>query len=1043
MSTQSIKSLELREQRSVGSKVRFEEDASSKRSTVKLDFDSLGLVGRQKQVSALRICFDSMHGDNPSMSQQDGFRLKEFVILSGESGSGKTSTVKTLESYMLKTNVGVFVEGKFEMNKTDEPYSGIAKAMAAICQKIIDGDKSHADHIREKISNALHDDEFQLLVGLMPGLVEIVPADVKGEFVSREVDVDELENGIERLKQAFRLLIRIFCEHLAPMVLFLDDLQWADVSSLQMIDYLMSDTENESPLMIIGAFRSDEVDENSLLHNKILALREKSVTCNFNVTEVDIPAFDIDDVMTTIKAIFVFVHDDDSKALAELCLKRTLGNPYFVLEFLKMLYREGLVEYSTFTKMWKWNLADVEDATMSTANVVVLLHDRMKRLSKYAQMFLSCAAYLGSTFRNVSLELVWKSHGMPVTIGEKPILPLLMIMAVKDNFIEECGAEKYRWVHDKVQEAAFSLLKGAKMSQFDIGRMLYYSLEPSQLDQDIFAVVDLINTGNTEKRAEFARANLQAARKAFGLAAFQSASRYCFHGIDLLKDTDWSTDRELKLNLYSVGADSELVVGNVDTAERYIEEVLERGDFTTMETLPLAMTKVKAMSSALRLDDAVDFCLLTLRDLDHKVTAHRRLVPFETFYAVMKTVKKLKKVPKDFHKHIGVITNPKQKGIVAITASLNYVAYTAGDSMLAILAECKIVDMTLKYGLNEYSGESVATMGAAILLMQQDYKTVQRFMELALAIQHTIGKAKFCKTVFVAHYYGLAWTMPISKCLPTFGNGYVVGMQMGETVFGTWDLFFHRVVFPLYLGHALDQIQNDCSKVLAHAEEVAQQDQALCARCFSQTIINFCDPLISHRTRLEGDALDPKVHKCESSSSHITFCLLEAMLLLIFSDYEAAADRAIEKGDYYSKSAPGGASVMYETFHRAISLFARARQTQNNKLKKAAKKLQKRIAGWQKAGNPNVKHFVLVLDAESAALSNDIQRTMAKYQEAIAVASKDGYLQYVALFNERYADYLSQHPSLADEAANRKCEAIQAYQAWGAHAKVAQMMGKS
>jgi len=426
------------------------------------------------------------------------------------------------------------------------------------------------------------------------------------------------------------------------------------------------------------------------------------------------------------------------------------------------------------------------------------------------------------------------------------------------------------------------------------------------------------------------------------------------------------------------------------------------------------------------------------------VTASRRLVPFETLYAVMRTIKKLKKVPKDFHKNIGVITDPKQKGIVALTALLNDVSYGAGNVKLATLAACKIVDMTLKYGLSEYSGNSVATIGAAVMLLQQDYKTVQSFMELALGIQDTIGRAKSSKTTLVAQFYGLGWTRTISKCLPALGDGYVVGMQMGDTAMGIWNLIHQRVTLPLVVGHPLDAVERDCSKVVAQAEDVAQQDQALAVRCLWQVMINLSDPSKSNGTRLEGEVLDIRERESENTHNHRFLYFSEAMLLLIFSDYEAAAQRAIDRGDYYSQSVPGVASNMGETFHRAISLYAGARQTKtNNKFKKAAIKLQKRIVGWEKAGNPNVKHFVLVLEAESAALNNKVEMAKVKYQEAIAVASKDGYLHYVALFNERYADYLSQYPSSVEEAAKRRGEAIEAYREWGAHAKVAQMMGES
>jgi len=635
---------------------------------------------------------------------------------------------------------------------------------------------------------------------------------------------------------------------------------------------------------------------------------------------------------------------------------------------------------------------------------------------------------------------------MPLTVGEKPILPMLIGMAMKDSFIEECGSKKYRWVHDKLQEAAFNLLEDVKVSRFDIGKILYHSwyssLQPSQLDQDLFAVVDLINSGNNiEKGPEFARANLQAAEKALGLSAFKSAASYASHGINLVKGTDWSTNRQVKLKLYAVGADAELVLGNVEKAEQYIEEILGLGYFSTMETLPLQMTRVKVMTSIqMRFDDSVDCCLRVLKDLDFTVTASRRLVPFETGYGVMKTIRKLKKIPKDFHKHVEFITDEKQKAVVAWTATLIYVAYSADDHMLAILAACKIVEITLKYGLSDFSGESVATIGGANLLLKgyKDYKTVQSFMELALSIQNTVGRAKFCKTTFVANVYGLAWTRDISECLPYLNKGYTVGMQLGDTVLATWCLLYQRITIPILLGRPLYQMKRDCSKVLSQAEEVAQSGQAVAARIYWQMIINLTDSSIAQNTTLEGEVLT-LAHINGRDTTPTASYVAQVFLYLIFSDYEAAAELAIEKGDYYQKIRPGIIVILGETFNRAIALYAAARQTRSKKFKKAASKLRKRIVGWQKAGNPNVKHFVLCLDAESAALNKKHEQAKSKYVEAINVVSEGGYLQYEALFNERYADYLSQHVTLADEAEKRRSKAIQTYREWGAHAKVAQM----
>ncbi|CAJ1932229.1 unnamed protein product [Cylindrotheca closterium] len=1062
----SLKASELREQKNDGAELiepLLEDGTSSRVSSVKLDFDSIGLVGRDSQINSLRSCLDricwdgddgstaeNQHSSSSSSSSPKDYnaKSKQVVLLSGESGAGKTSISKSLEEYILETKVGgLFVEGKFDMYTSDEPYSGIIKAFAAIFSKTYessaDGGGGEQEIIQQKLSNVLHDDQARLLSHLIPEFTKFFLPDLKSADTSGngfEHD-DELENGIERLKYTFRLLIRVFCDHFLPLVLFLDDLQWADVSSLQMIDYLISDTDNENPLLIIGSYRSDEADENSLLFNKILALKDKSLMYNFQVTELYIPTFQSDDTLAMIMALIPSTNDKMARALAKLCVKRTLGNPHFVMEFLKMLYHEGLIEYMEEEKIWTWDIARIEDATMSTANVVVLLQDRMRRMTKQAQVFLRIAALLGSTFSRTTLELVWKTKGAIMSIGGKATLPQLMEMVEKDNFIEACGPNKFRWVHDKVQEAAFFLLGNANIYfQFDIGTSLYYTLKPDQLEQDLFTVVDLINIGNRNKRKEFARVNLRATEKAMGLGAFQSAFSYAAHGIGLLEGDDWLRDRQLKLQLYTKGAEVAVILGDVETAERYIEEVLKQDGFTTMEILPLKMVKVDIMCTIqLRSKEAIDYCLAVLKDLGYKVTASRRFTAIQAIYNVSKTVNKLKKLPKDFDKDLGVVTDRKQKGILAVIAKLNDAAYNGKEPMLAILSDCRTVELTLKYGVSQYAGASFATMGAATMLFHQDYEATQRFMELALTIQNINGRIGKSKTAHIANMFGFAWTNGYNAIGESLANGYITGMQVGETEHSMWDLLQHRVVLPFYLGRPLDQILTDCSKVLVKMQEVAQKTQEFALRCYYQTILNLADPSSAHMEKLEGKILDRSIHRSEEAAYLACIHIVEGDLLLFFSDFEVAAKRAVEKGELLEKLNPAMCIIMSETFHRAVALYAAARRTKQKRFKNGANKLRKRIIEWEKKGNPNCMHFVPLLDAEFAALNSKVRIAKAKYVEAIAIAKEHGFVQYEALFNERYADYLSEDLSLPDKAELHQKEAIRAYSEWGAHAKVAQL----
>ncbi|CAJ1941257.1 unnamed protein product [Cylindrotheca closterium] len=1033
ISDQSIKSSELREQTS---KIRFDGGVSSKHFTVKLDFDSIGLVGRQNQISTLISCFDRLCKDKASNSPNDDRNQKEMVFVSGESGCGKTRTVKTLESRMLETKTGLFVEGKFDLNTVDEPYSGIAKAIAAICEKVIDGDKRHATNIRDRISNALHDEEVQLLVHLVPALSDIISADAKE--VSVGLGIDDLESGIDRLKLTFRLLFRTFCEHFSPMVLFLDDLQWADVSSLQMVDYLISDTENENSLMIIGSYRSDEVDENSLLHNKILTLQDKSATYTFRVTEVDVPVFGIDDVMTTIKAMFSSGKEDDSRALGELCLKRTLGNPYFVLEFLKTLYHENLIEYRSVTNMWTWNLTDIEDATMSTANVVVLLQDRMKRLSKYAQMFLRCAAYLGSTFRNTTLELIWKSHDMPMAVADKPILPMLMGMAVKDSFIEECGSDKYRWVHDKVQEAAFSLILDVKVSQFDIGRILFYYLEPSQLEQDLFAVVDLINNGNKEKSSEFAHANLQAAEKALGLSAFAAAAKYATHGIDQLGDNRWSQNRPLTLRLYTIGAEMERLLGNVVAAERYCCEVLSRTDLDIMESLPLKLARASTLSSVeLKFDEAVSYGLDVLKDLGCRVFISRKILKAKAIMSLFRTIRRVKKLPSDHFDHAKMMENERELGIAKLLERVAVSAYLSGDIMLTVLCASKLVEGSLQHGLNEASASSLSGLATMAIVALQDFKTATKFNEMALSLLQKHRQMRNGETMFKAYTHGHVWVKPLESCLPALWDAYQCSIRAGDSEFASWNLLLHQVLIPFYFGNPLPQILARCPGVMRQLEEGAQSQQILVHKIIWQTMANLHDSACREPWKLEGEIFRDTDNIEKNNLYAGTVLLAQGELLLFHGNCRTAADMALKNGDAFQKLVPANFANMFETFHRALSLYAMALRTRKKKYKKEARRVRRMLTKWVLAvENPEFDYFKTALDAEQFAVEKKYDEAEKHYDEAIKSATLRGHLYHTGLFHERYSEYLFVELSNRWKSDEQLREAIDCYKEWGADGKV-------
>ena len=196
--------------------------------------------------------------------------------------------------------------------------------------------------------------------------------------------------------------------------------------------------------MIIGSYRSEEVDENSLLHNKMVALREKTDKLDFHITELMIEAFSVTDTEKVVTTVLPTANADDTARLATLCHKRTLGNPFFTIEFLKMLHFEGMLAFDKTSETWSWNLSSIEEATMSTANVVVMLEQHLRKLPEQVQALLQCAAYLGSTFNEATIVLVWNVYGRRLVEKRVKAVSSLLPRLVVDGVFEKGESKQYR-----------------------------------------------------------------------------------------------------------------------------------------------------------------------------------------------------------------------------------------------------------------------------------------------------------------------------------------------------------------------------------------------------------------------------------------------------------------------------------------------------------------------------------------------------------------------------------------------------------------------
>ncbi|CAJ1964983.1 unnamed protein product [Cylindrotheca closterium] len=1007
----------------------------------KLKVDSIGLIGREKEVASLATCFERLMSkdfhDAPmsSMMSTRSFTStecstplildqpkKELVYISGLSGVGKSSVARTLKRDMEKMDDAIYVEGKFDFNTSNEPYSGIAKALGSICRIILETRQEITIEIATEIYDALHD-EIGVLVAMIPDLKEIVGSKYKVQpNTTKENEEYNFANGKQSLKYAFRVLMRVLSSHISVLVMMLDDLQWADPSSLEVIDYIITDIHNPRPLMILGCYRSDEFEEDSLLAKDIQRLKKKAAYFLFAITEIEVNAFDVDDVNRIIMAMMSIDDPNLTLELARLCHQRTLGNPFFLIEFMMMLHSETLIEFNLGLLKWVYDVSKIEDATMSTTNVANLLEVRMKQLPKKIQLFLQYAACLGSSFSESTLQLIWDKRVEGE--GEESIQPLLENVT-SHHIVDHAGQGRYRWVHDKVQEAALALTGGERESfQFSVGASLYHWLSKEELENELFEVTDLINSYNTRNHYEYAELNLQAAEKARGIFALHSASEYAAIGIGMLPEVTYEERPGLALRLYIIGAEMELALGHGDAAEAYRNALVSRSEYSLVDTLPLQCAYVRKLSFVdLDYPKAVEVCIDILSKLGVQVLWRRVPVSIQALTILMRTISKANKEaphPANIFKEMELMTDKRDQLVMDLLSTMGFAAYHIRGSLLSVVGICMMVQMTLERGIAKESGNSFVWLGNFTISLKSDYQTAAKFADIGLAIQKGSPPAREGACLFNSHAFVLSWKLPFHECLKPLADGYASSMKMGDTAYAMWALVSRHVWVPYLMGKPLEPLLREFPLLQSQMEELSQGKQLISLKSFRDLFLN----LVISGVDVDGP---PEI----SNKAH--FARGE---MLLFFDPEAAAKRALKVGNNFAKHNMGTCLIMIETFHRGVSLYSMARRTGQRKYRNPAGKIRKLVQSWWDAGNPNVKHYIKLLDAEEKALGKSYDKAEKLYVEAIALAARTGHLHHAALFNERYADLLMHHRRDKKEAEFRLTESIRYYKEWGAIRKV-------
>ncbi|MDC0718881.1 AAA family ATPase [Nannocystis bainbridge] len=970
------------------------------------------LVGRERELAALTGAFEAM--------LETG--APGLVCVSGYSGIGKSSLVHRLRRPIAQAR-GYFLAGKFDQYQRGIPYATISQAFRGLVHDILAEPEARVGEWRARLTAALGLNA-RLCVDIIPELALIV-----GE----QPPVSEL-SGTEaqlRFHRVFRQFVAVFAAREHPVALFLDDLQWVDPASLALLVDLITHPDVHHFLWI-AAYRDNEVTTG----HPLLAALDEVRAAKVPVRVIELAPLTEENVVAIVSATFGG-RVRGAEDLARLVHDKTGGNPFFALQFLSMLHREGLVALDLSSGTWSGDLPRIRAKT-STSNVAELVVGNLQQLSASAQEALELAACLGGV---TEVELLAALGGRSAEAVQGDLKA-----AVRAGLMLRDG-DAYKFAHDRVQEAAFSLMPAHERAavHLRVGRLLLDRLSHEQLEARVFEVAGHFERGGhlldgAEERVRVAEVQLAAGRKARASTAYAAAVRYFSAGIELLGPEAWAEQHALAFALGFGQAECEYLQGRFEAAEERFAALFERAR-TRGERAEIRRVEVDLFTSRQELRTAVERGLDGLRLLGVEVAPHptraQVLAEVQAIWDAMgeRRIEDLIDLPP--------LTDPDMRAALAILAVL-FAPTLNTDPHLPALCYCRMVEISLRHGNGDGSALGYAYFGMVLGPAFGRYHAGYRFGELGYALAERSGVMAYrAKLHFIFGDCIRFWTRHLRGALRYLEIAFQSARETGDLTFACYCCN-HYVTDLLVLGEPLDQVERETERRLKFTRDArfAGSSQVLIG---IQRLVRNLQGRTSSPASFGDEAFDDVAYQAmiDDSPWRVVACWYAIQKLqarFLWGDHAgalAAGDRAapllwcslahIQEPEYW----------YYYALALAASVSGGTPQRQQEALTVLARH-EAKLAGWAAAGPENFGHKHALVAAEIARLEGRDHDALACYDRAIAGARAHGFVNNQAVGDELLAGFYRER-GLAALAVTHLRAARAGYARWGAHGKVRQL----
>jgi histidine kinase len=922
------------------------------------------LYGRQKELEALLQAFDRASTGK-----------SEALFVTGHSGIGKTSLVR--EVYKpITAKRGYFVSGKFDQFQRNIPYSAVLAALGEFVRQILSESEARIAHWRGVLHEALGSNgrvltellpELELVIGAQPPLPPLAPAQVQ-----------------ERFGLVMRKFFGALCQPEHPLVLYIDDLQWADSASIGLLLRLLSD-EDLKFFLFIGAYRDDEVDAahpvmlaRGQLHRQGVSMGELALT--------PLGAFHIGQMI--VEALHVA--EKEAAPLAARVHEKTGGNPFFVDEFLKSLHAKGLIAFDAGRRSWRWDLEAIESQS-GTDNVIDLMARNIRELSESAQHCLRLAACLGGESDTGTLAALAELSAEQVAAD--------LHQASVRGFIVASGAA-HRFAHDRVRQAAYGLIPQGERGavHYRIGRLLLDAAAPAELEKNRFAIVNHLNLGKAAADAaestELAELNLAAGRQAKASAVYDVALAYFKAGIEVLGQDAWEKHYELALPLFLEAAQAAALCNDRAGLQAYFEEIRARGR-TALEKAPAYETKIDAETRWADFPAAVATGFEALSTLG--IRYPKKPTALHEYYYEARVRLAMRGRTPNALLDLPPMTDPLRLAQARIMRALILVFYWSNNPCRVISLH-GLVHLCIRHGNPPFA--PIIYSSYAMLVCEKDVERSYLLGKLAVALADKLD-AKAQRPMVLSIAATLChWKEHCREALAPLLETYRIGLEVGDLYSAGQALMSHG-----YLSfHAGERLAPLHQALQGYAQTLVK---SLKVNKGAEIVIVYRD-LVGYLSGQAQDAgcLSEAVDGAKPQDKvSFSFHACRAILALHFGDYQKAL-RQLQEARKYAHTVRTTLHYwdLYEGIARSMvqPLLSKEEQEQNKKAIVAIRNDLQSFAAHSPSNYTNKAHLI---EAELARLDGDDPRAERYYEMAVAAAKEHGFTHEEALAAELAGRY--------------------------------------